>query len=105
MAIKKNTAFRLITASLLLGGATVLPSAPAHALPSNCTARYDLNTYGVYCGQGTGQFRAKARCYRIGTDNYVTRYGAWKRANGGQRSNAVCYSSEEVASGSWERKD
>jgi hypothetical protein len=63
---------------------------------------YELNTWQVYCGQGTGQFRAKARCYKIGSSSYTVRYGVWRYANGGLRSVASCYSSEEVASGTWE---
>ncbi|MEU4392792.1 hypothetical protein [Kribbella sp. NPDC023855] len=88
-------------AALLVGGAAVAAPA-AQATPYNCSGVYELNTWQVYCGGGSGQFRAKARCYKIGSSSYVTRYGVWRYANGGLRSVVSCYSSEEVASGGWE---
>ena len=97
-------AFRLAAVGGLLAGAVTIPASAAQATPSNCSGRYDLNTYSAFCGKGTGSFRAKARCYKIGGSSYVTRYGAWKKA-GSTLSTAVCLNSEEVASGSWDLKN
>ncbi|MGW0506663.1 hypothetical protein [Micromonospora sp. NPDC003241] len=103
-----NTALKagLRTGALaaLLAPALVLVPGAAQAAPSGCSGAYNLeyqNTYAVYCSKGTGEYRARARCYRIGSENYTTRYGTWKRP-GGTVSTVFCQSNEEVASGSWE---
>ncbi|GAB3086009.1 hypothetical protein [Micromonospora schwarzwaldensis] len=100
MKIKMRAALQAV----VVGGALALAVAtPAQAKPSNCQGSYDINgfnTWSVVCFQGTGQYRAKARCYS-GDTNYRTTYGTWKDANTGF-SIAYCSGSEDIASGTWE---
>ncbi|WP_371778255.1 hypothetical protein [Streptosporangium subroseum] len=98
MTVKLGQAFRMVAIGGLMAGAVLLPATAAQAAPSGCTSRYDLNTFSVYCGKGTGDFRAKVRCYRIGSSTYVLRYGPWKVA-GSTTSTAYCAANEEAASG------
>lgn len=86
---------------VLAAGAVVVSAAAAHASPSNCSGIYSTYTYEVFCGKGTGEFRAVVRCYRIGSSSYTTRYGVWRRPNT-VRSVASCTTSEEPASGYWQ---
>ncbi|WP_162641614.1 hypothetical protein [Streptosporangium sp. 'caverna'] len=104
MTAKLGQAFRMVAIGGLLAGAVLLPATAAQAAPSNCTSRYDLNTFSVYCGKGSGDFRAKVRCYRAGSTQYATRYGPWKVA-GSTRSVAYCTTSEDAASGTWELRN
>lgn len=105
MKTRLMPALRTIASAGMLGTVLVLaPAAPAQAAPSNCSGAYNLvyyNTYSVYCGKGDGEYRARARCYRIGRDTYTTRYGNWLRP-GGTHSTAYCQSNEEVSHGGWE---
>lgn len=98
-----RTTLRTVAVSGLLSATVLVPATAAQAAASGCSGRYDYNSYSAYCSKGyPAQFRAGARCYKIGTDSYVTRYGAWKTAGGGQNSVVTCLSSEEVASGFWQ---
>jgi hypothetical protein len=99
MISKMKRAVLTVAATGLLSGVAVLSATSAYASPSNCSGVYEGNTYQAYCGKGTGLFRANARCYKIGTSNYVVRYGAWQKPGYGVRSVASCTSAEEVASG------
>ncbi|MEV4554148.1 hypothetical protein ACI2LC_27940 [Nonomuraea wenchangensis] len=84
----------------LAAGVTVLPATAAHAA-NNCDGTYTTYTYEVFCYTSDwDEFRAKVRCYRIGSSSYTTRYGAWTRV-GTVRSVAKCTTSEEPASGTW----
>ncbi|GAA3840385.1 hypothetical protein GCM10022226_73560 [Sphaerisporangium flaviroseum] len=88
----------------LMAGGVIVPATTAHALPSNCSDKYTFHEYWVNCTSGTGYYRAKVRCYRIGSSSYTTRYGTWKKVGQGI-SIASCQSSEEPASGSWELRN
>ena len=84
----------------LLAVGTLVPTTSAQATPTNCSGRYDLNSYSAFCGSGSGEYRARVRCYR-NSGAYTTRYGAW-RYTGGALSTASCRSTEEAASGGWD---
>ncbi|MEV4242067.1 hypothetical protein AB0J63_01525 [Streptosporangium canum] len=84
----------------LMAGAVIVPATTAHATPSNCSDKYVLHEYWANCTSGTGYYRAKVRCYKIGSSQYTTRYGVWRKVGEGI-SIASCQSSEEPASGTW----
>lgn len=87
----------------VVAAGVVVPATSAQATPSNCSDRYDFHSYTVYCGQGSGEFRAVVRCYKQnGSGDYTTRYGAWRTAGGGKNSVASCATTEDPASGRWE---
>jgi hypothetical protein len=95
-------AIRLFAVTGLVSGAVVLPATAAQATPDGCSGRYDLHSYSVYCSRGSGEYRARVRCYRNGSDtNYRVAYGAWRRT-GGSLSTASCLASEDPASGNWQ---
>lgn len=98
---KVTKTLQVAAVSALLAAGTVVASASAaQAAPSNCSDTYTTYTYEVFCGKGNGEFQAVVRCYRIGSSNYTTRYGQWRRPNT-VRSVAKCTTSEEPASGYW----
>jgi hypothetical protein len=101
LTISSRRVLRLVAIAGLASGAVVLPATAAQATPSNCSGRYDLHSYSVYCGRGTGEFQARVRCYRYGSDNYRVAYGPWRRAGRGALSTASCLASEDPASGNW----
>jgi hypothetical protein len=97
-----SKALRTAAIGGVMAAGVLVPATAAHATPSNCSGKYQLNEYWVYCGKGTGQYRARVRCYRIGSNTqYTTRYGVW-RSTGGDMSIAYCTSTEEPVSGTWE---
>ncbi|GAA0824441.1 hypothetical protein GCM10009525_15880 [Streptosporangium amethystogenes subsp. fukuiense] len=99
---KLGKALQMVAVSgVLAAGALTGSATAAHATPSNCQGIYTSHTYEVFCYQGTGEFRAVVRCYKLGTEKYTTRYGEWKRA-GTARSVATCTSTEDPASGYWQ---
>ncbi|GII75857.1 hypothetical protein Sru01_08390 [Sphaerisporangium rufum] len=93
-----------VIGGLLAAGAVLVPATAAHATPSNCSGRYEGNSYWANCTSGTGYYRATVRCYRIGSEKYTPRYGLWKKVHQGI-SVATCLSSEEAASGGWQLKN
>lgn len=105
MTSRVKHALGIVLATTAVATGTVLASASAaQAKPTNCSQRYELNEYWVYCGQGNGSFRAVVHCYKPGSSSYTTRYGAWKAA-GDTISIASCAASEDPAEGKWELKD
>ncbi|MGI5491047.1 hypothetical protein [Microtetraspora malaysiensis] len=86
----------------LMAGAVIVPATAAQALPSHCSDKYVLHEYWANCTSGTGYYRAKVRCYKIGSSTqYTTRYGVGRKVGEGI-SIASCLISEEPMSGTWE---
>ncbi|GAA3799838.1 hypothetical protein GCM10022226_19180 [Sphaerisporangium flaviroseum] len=88
----------------VLAASVLLPAGPAQATPYSCYDRYTAHSYSVTCVNGTGEYRAKVKCYKIGGTSYVTRYGKWLQTHIVAWSNAVCTSNEDPTSGTWETR-
>ncbi len=102
----KTRALAVAGTTALAVGSLLLPATAAQAVPTGCSDRYEAaNEYWAFCSRGSGQFRAKAKCYRAGSDTrFVWRFGRWKDA-GSTHSVATCRPTEELASGTWELRD
>jgi hypothetical protein len=106
MATKMRGALRASVLVALLIGSMLVPANAAQASLGSCSGRYELHEFWALCnGSGsTHEFRAVVRCYRVGTDRYVVRYGVWRIAGHGVLSIASCRGGEEPASGSWQTR-
>jgi hypothetical protein len=92
---------RTVALTALLTPALVLVPSTAQANPVTCigTTNQTQRTYSASCTNGTGEFRARARCNLVGGSTYVIRYGEWTPI-GTTRSTVQCLSNESPSHGS-----
>ncbi len=91
-----RTLARVLTLTAVLAGGLVGMSSAAQAAPTSCDEHAIFNGYYVYCGRGTGEYRAHVRCYRNHGNDYTDRNGPWRRPNG-LHSEVSCRTGEEMA--------
>lgn len=80
-------------------GAITVTTAPAQAIPSNCSQIVRSQSNAAVCKSGSGYYRAWARCTNKSSKKVTTRYGYW-RGVGSIASNASCGKSETIVSSS-----
>ncbi|MET8220765.1 hypothetical protein [Streptomyces hirsutus] len=94
---------RTVAVTALMAGGIVGMGSAAQAAPTNCDQHAISNGYYVYCGKGSGQYRAAITCwYNHGTQSR-DRFGPWRTA-GGLPSQVSCLTSEELGGYRTEKK-
>ncbi|MDI5939688.1 hypothetical protein ABUL04_02935 [Micromonospora harpali] len=93
---------RMVAVTALVAGGLVGTGTAAQAAPTNCNSSTLANGYWVFCGSGSGEYRAAITCWYNNGASSRNRFGPWRLA-GALPSEVSCTSSEELG-GYWIEK-